>query len=80
MPLVKLSGSSLSTKQNINIKRFTGGEMIGVYDYMAKILWPRYFIEAKWYNITHNRPMQDNKSAIILEKIEISTAPSGPNT
>ena len=45
--------------------------MIGVDDYMNKIIWSRYSIEAQGYNIVHNIIIQDNKSAILLEKWQV---------
>ena len=38
---------------------------------MSKTLWSRYLIEVQGYKIGHNRLMQDNKSAIILEKRQV---------
>ena len=54
--------------------------MIGVYNAMAKMIWPIYFIENQGYKIVHNRLMYDNKSAIFLEKMASYPALSGPNT
>ena len=71
---------SISYTKKMNKKCSTEGELIGVDDAMAKILCSRYFIEAQEYNISHNRIMQENKSAIILEKMSSSPAPSGPDT
>ena len=42
--------------------------MIGVDDTMAKIIWSRYFIDSWEYYIAHNKLIQDNKSAMVLEK------------
>ena len=53
-------------KKYINGKSSTEGELIGVDYAMTKIIWSRYFIEAQGYKISHNRLVQDSKSAIIL--------------
>ena len=55
-------------KKKINGKRSTEGKLIGVYNVMAKILCPIYFIEEQGYKIAHNRLMKDNKSAMLLVK------------
>ena len=77
LSLVKVSVSSLSTKQKINGKRSTEDELICVDIAMDKILWPKYFIEAQGYKIFHKNNLQDNKSATFLEKILIYTATNG---
>ena len=73
--LVKGAVSSISPKKRINGKISIDNELIGVEKSMAKILWSRYFIEAQGYNIAHNKLMQYNKNAILLEnnvKLSIS--------
>ena len=65
--LDKVAVSSLSKKQRINGNISREGEMIDVEKSMAKILWSRYFIESKGYKFAHNKLMEDNKSAILLE-------------
>ena len=64
----------------INGKTPTEGKLIVVNGAMTKIIWSGYFIEAQGYNISHNKVMQDNTSAIILEKRKTSAATSRPNT
>ena len=59
--------SSFSTKQKINVKSSTEGEIIGVYEAMSKILCSIYSIEAQGYNVSYNKLMQYNNSAILLE-------------
>ena len=71
MSVVKGVVSRFSTKQNINGKSSTEHEMIGVDNTMDKILWLRYFIEIQGYNIAHKILMQDNNSAMILEKWQV---------
>jgi hypothetical protein len=57
-----------STKQKINGRSSTEGELIGVDDFMPAILWTRRFLEAQDYDVTENIVYQDNKSAMLLEK------------
>ena len=68
MSLCKGVGPIPPKKQKINGKRYTEDETIGVEDALYKILWSRYFIEAKGYKTAHRKLMQDNKSDILLEK------------
>ena len=57
-----------SNKQKINTKSSTEAELVGVDDYMSKILNTRYFIESQGYTVGSNTIHQDNKSTILLEK------------
>ena len=59
-----ISGSS---KQKINTKSSTEAELVGVDDFMGRVLSTRYFIEAQGYNVGPTTIYQDNKSAILLE-------------
>ena len=65
-------------QKKINGKISTEDEMIGVDKIIAKILLSRYFIEAEGYNISHNKLMGDNKSAIFLKRMESSPDPNRP--
>ena len=57
-----------STKQKLNTRSSTETEVVGADDFMAAILWTRYFMEAQGYAVRDNLLFQDNKSAILLEK------------
>ncbi len=57
-----------STRQKLNTKSSTEAELVGVNDVMPQALWTRYFIEAQGYEVTDNVILQDNQSAILLEK------------
>ena len=59
---------SMSGKQKLNVRSSTEGELVGVYDLLPTILWCKYFLESLGYNVEHNILMQDNKSAILMEK------------
>ena len=57
----------LSTIQKINRKISIGDDLSGVDNTMAKILCSIYFTESQGYNISHNKLVQYNNSAILLE-------------
>jgi hypothetical protein len=57
-----------STKQKLNTRSSTETELVGADDFMPAILWTRYFLKAQGYAILDNFLLQDNKSAILLER------------
>ena len=57
-----------SQKQKLNTGSSTEAELVGVDDFMTKVLWTQLFMEEQGYDITSNVLYQDNKSAILLEK------------
>jgi hypothetical protein len=57
-----------STKQKLNTRSSTEGELVGVDDMMPIIVWSCYFLMAQGYGVTQNLSLQDNKSSILLEK------------
>jgi hypothetical protein len=57
-----------STKQKLNARSSTETELIGANDFMTAICWTRYFLQAQGYNIRDNILLQDNRSAILLQK------------
>jgi hypothetical protein len=57
---------SFSRKQKLNVRSSCEGELVGVDDAMAWILWCKYFIEAQGYTVEQNVLYQDNKSTILL--------------
>ena len=59
---------STSTKQKLNTRSSTESELVAVDDLMPSILWTRQFLEAQDYGVRENVILQDNKSAILLEK------------
>ena len=58
---------SRSTKQKINTKSSTEGEIVGVDDILPQVLWTNYFMRAQGYGSKETVVYQDNKSAILLE-------------
>lgn len=57
-----------STRQKLNGRSSTEGELIGVSDVLPQVVWTRYFLEAQGYPVTESIIFQDNQSAILLEK------------
>ena len=55
------------TKQKINTKSSTEGEIVGVDDILLQVLWKNYFMRAQGYGSKDTVVYQDNKSAILLE-------------
>lgn len=59
---------SASTKQKLNTRSSTEGELVGVDDLMPITIWTRYFLLPQGYGIVENLLLQDNKSSILLEQ------------
>jgi hypothetical protein len=57
-----------STKQKLNTRSSTETELVGAEDFMPAIRWTRYFLKAQGYAVLDNFLLQDNKSAILLER------------
>jgi hypothetical protein len=58
---------STSTRQMLNTRSSTEGELVGVNDVLPQILWTKYFPEQQGYASTNAIIYQDNKSAMLLE-------------
>jgi hypothetical protein len=58
------------TKQKVNTRSSTEAELIGLDDYIAKVMRTRYFLDAQGYKVKDNIIYQDNKSTIQLAKME----------
>ena len=59
---------SSSTKQKLNTKSLTEAELVGVDDMSPHILWTNHFLQAQDCAATDTLIMQDNKTAMLLEK------------
>jgi hypothetical protein len=59
--------SSSSTKMKCNTKSSTETELISFEDKLLDIVWMRYFIECKGYDLDEYFVYQDNMSALSLE-------------
>jgi hypothetical protein len=68
MSMGKGSIYSASTRQKLNTKSSTKAELVAVDDMMPMILWTKYFLEAQGYDVKGNQLLQDNQSAMLLEK------------
>ena len=67
MSLGRGSVTSASTKHKIQGRSSTDDKLIGVHDTLPQILWTRYSIEGKGYQIDRNEVHQNKKSAQLLE-------------
>ena len=54
-----------SQKQKLNTRSSTEAELVGVDDFITKVLWTQLFMEEQGYEIERNVLFQDNKSAIL---------------
>ena len=59
---------ALPTRQKINTRSSTEGELVGVNDALPQIVWTRNFLEAQGYKMGASDVYQDNQSAMLLEK------------
>ena len=57
-----------SVKQKLNTRSSTESELVGVHDVLPQIMWTRQFLECQGHNQQETNVMQDNQSAILLEK------------
>jgi hypothetical protein len=55
-----------STRQKLNTKSSTEGELVGVNDVMPQVLWTRYFLEAQGYDVQESIIYQDSQSTMLL--------------
>lgn len=58
-----------STKQKINTKSSKESELVSLDDCMTQVLWTSIFLEAQCYGGQHLVIYQDNRSAMLLEKM-----------
>ena len=67
MTLGKGAITSTSTKQKVNVRSSTEGELVGADDALPQAIWSKYFIEAQGHTVNNNIMCQDNKSCMLLE-------------
>jgi hypothetical protein len=60
--------SSDSTKQKVNVRSSTEGEMVAGDDMLSKVLWTKRFMEAQGFQVKANIMYRDNTSAMKLEE------------
>ena len=58
-----------SMKQKLNVRSSTEAELVVVDDYIAQVLWTNYFLKAQGFTTEDTIIYQDNKSAMLLEKM-----------
>jgi hypothetical protein len=68
MTLGKGTVYGTSTRQKLNTRSSTEGELVGLHDVMPQILWTRYFLQAQGYGTKDTVIYQDNQSAMLMEK------------
>ena len=68
MTMGKGAITSLSRKQKLNTRSSTEAELVAVDDCMSQVLWTKHFLEAQGYETKASLVLQDNESAIKLEK------------
>ena len=64
----KGSPTSMSRKQKLNTRSSTEAELVAVDDCMSQVLWTKYFLQEQGYETKANVILQDNTSAMKLEK------------
>ena len=57
-----------STKQKLNVRSSTVAELVAVDDFLSKIMWVGKFLEVLGYPLKQNVLLQDNTSAILMQK------------
>jgi hypothetical protein len=56
------------TKQKLNTQSSTESEIVGADNFITAICWTQYFMEAQGCQVQDNVLIQDNNSAILLER------------
>lgn len=57
-----------STRQKLNTRSSTEAELVAVDDLIGKVVWTQRFLKGQSVSVQPARIMQDNTSAILLEK------------
>ena len=60
--------ASGSNKQRLNTRSSTIAELVAVDDFLGKLLWVKKFLDGLGYPLRQNILLQDNTSAILMEK------------
>ena len=68
MTMGKGAITSMSRKQKLNTRSSTEAELVAVDDCMSHIMWTKCFLEEQGYPSKAQIVLQDNESAIKLEK------------
>ena len=67
MSLGKGAIYATSTRQKLNTRSSTEGELVAVHDVLPQILWTRNFLIDQGFKLHNNLLFQDNQIAILLE-------------
>ena len=57
-----------STKQRLNVRSSTVAELVAVDDFLSKMMWVSKFLNVLGYPLKQNLLLQDNTSAILMQK------------
>ena len=57
-----------STKQKLVTRSSTECEVVGTHDVLPQVLWTNHFLEEQGFNLIDTVILQDNMSAMLLEK------------
>lgn len=57
-----------SSKQKLNTKSSTEAELVGASDFLSQTIWTKNFIESQGYSVDRCELLQDNTSAMKLER------------
>jgi hypothetical protein len=68
MTMGKGAASSFSEKMKYNMQSSTDTELILLHDKLPDVVWMRYFVRCKGYEIDECIIFQDNMSALSLQK------------
>ena len=67
-----------STRQKLNTRSSTESELVAANDVLLQGIWTKHFLESQGYHLGSISLLQDNMSAILLERNGMSS--SGKNT
>jgi hypothetical protein len=60
---------SISRQQGMNTRSSTEAELVAADEVAGTMIWAKLFLQAQGYSVSENVLYQDNRSAILLEKI-----------
>jgi hypothetical protein len=80
MRMGKEAAFSMSNKMRCNTRSSTDIEVILMHNKLPDIIWTRYIVEYKGYDMDEYVIFQDNMSSLLLEKMGQTHPLSGQNT
>jgi hypothetical protein len=67
MSMGKGAITSMSRKQNMNMRSSTEAELVAADDAAGPMLWTKQFLHTQGYPVAQNTMYEDSRSAILLE-------------